>query len=56
MLSHVPASSMADVAEDLKAVFRVRREKSASALAEEFVEHYEKNYPKRRRLLSLRQG
>jgi putative transposase len=46
VLSHVPASSMADVAEDLKAVFRVRREKTARALAEEFVELYKKSYPK----------
>ena len=46
VLSHVPASSMADVAEDLKAVFRVRWEKTARALAEEFVELYEKSYPK----------
>ena len=46
VLSHVPASSMADVAEDLKAIFRVRREKTARALAEEFVELYEKSYPK----------
>jgi transposase-like protein len=46
VLSHVPASSMADVAEDLKAVFRVRREKTARALAEEFVELYAKRFPK----------
>ncbi|MBA3473424.1 MAG: IS256 family transposase [Rubrobacter sp.] len=38
VLAHVPASSMAEVAEDLKAVFKVRREKTARALAEEFVE------------------
>jgi putative transposase len=46
ILSHMPASSMTDVAEDLKAVFRVRREKTARALAEEFVELYKKSYPK----------
>ena len=46
VLSHVPASSMADVAEDLKAVFRVRRQKTARALADEFVGLYEKSYPK----------
>ncbi len=40
VLSHVPASSMGEVAEDLKAVFKVRREKTALALAEEFVELY----------------
>jgi len=38
VLAHVPASAMAEVAEDLKAVFKVRREKTARALAEEFVE------------------
>ena len=46
VLSHVPASEMNEVAEDLKAVFKVRREKTARALAEEFVELYEKRFPK----------
>jgi len=46
VLSHVAASSMAEVAEDLKAIFKVRRKKTAEALAEEFVELYEKSYPK----------
>jgi putative transposase len=46
VLSHVPASSMAEVAEDLKAIFKVRREKTARALAEEFVSLYEESYPK----------
>ncbi len=47
VLSHVPASSMAEVAEDLKAIFKVRREKTARALAEEFVELlYGKRFPK----------
>jgi putative transposase len=46
VLSHVPASEMNEVAEDLKAVFKVRREKTARALAEEFVELYEKCFPK----------
>ena len=48
VLSHVPASSssMAEVAEDLKAIFKVRRKKTAEALAEEFVELYKKSYPK----------
>jgi putative transposase len=46
VLSHVPASSMAEVAQDLKAVFKVRREKTARTLAEEFVEHYGKRFPK----------
>ena len=46
VLSHVPASEMNEVAEDLKAVFKVRREKTARVLAEEFVELYEKRFPK----------
>ena len=46
VLSHVPASEMNEVAEDLKAVFKVRREKTARSLAEEFVELYEKRFPK----------
>ena len=46
VLSHVPASSMAEVAQELKAIFKVRREKTARALAEEFIELYEKSYPK----------
>jgi len=46
VLSHVPPDSMAEVAEDLKAIFRVRRKRTAKALAEEFVSLYEKSYPK----------
>jgi transposase-like protein len=46
VLSHVPASSMTEVAEDLSAIFKVRRHKTAEALAEEFVSLYEKSYPK----------
>ena len=46
VLAHVPASSMAEVAEDLKAIFKVRREKTARALAEEFAELYAKRFPK----------
>jgi putative transposase len=46
VLSHVPKSEMSGVAEDLKAVFKVRREKTAKALAEEFVEFYGKHFPK----------
>ncbi len=46
VLSYVPASSMAEVAEDLKAIFKVRREKTARALAEEFVELYEGHFLK----------
>ena len=46
ILSHVPASSMGEVAEDLSAIFKVRRVKTAKALAEEFVELYGKRFPK----------
>jgi putative transposase len=46
ILSHVPATSMGEVGEDLKAIFKVRREKTAKALAEEFVELYGKRFPK----------
>ena len=46
VLSHVPASSTAEVAQDLKAIFKVRREKTARALAEEFVELHGKRFPK----------
>jgi putative transposase len=46
VLSHVPASEMSELADDLKAVFKVRHEKTARALAEEFVELYGKRFPK----------
>ena len=46
VLSHVPTSSVAEVAQDLKAIFRVRREKTAEVLAEEFVELYGERFPK----------
>ena len=46
VLSHVPASSMSEVAEDLSAIFKVRREKTAQALVEEFVSLHQKCYPK----------
>jgi len=46
VLAHVAASSMSEVAEDLKAIFKVRREKTAKALAEEFIELYAKRFPK----------
>jgi putative transposase len=46
VLSHVPSSSMSEVAEDLSAIFKVSRHKTAEALAEEFVSLYEKSYPK----------
>jgi putative transposase len=46
VLSHVPAGEMSEVAEDLKAIFKVRRQKTARALAEEFVGLYGKRFPK----------
>jgi putative transposase len=46
VLSHVPATSIAEVAQDLKAIFKVRREKTASALTEDFVELYRGRFPK----------
>jgi putative transposase len=46
VLAHVPASSMVEVAQDLKAIFKVRRQKTARALAEEFVELYAKRFPR----------
>jgi putative transposase len=46
VLSHVPTSSVAEVAQDLKAIFKVRRGKTVRALAEEFVELYGKRFPK----------
>jgi transposase-like protein len=46
VLSQVPASSMAEIAEDLSAIFKVRREKTARALAEEFLEIYGGRFPK----------
>jgi putative transposase len=46
VLAHVPSNAMGEVAEDLKAIFKVRREKTAKALAEGFVELYQKRYPK----------
>ena len=46
VLAHVPAKAMAGVAEDLKAIFKVRREKTARILAQEFVSLYQKRFPK----------
>ena len=47
VLSHVSSSSTAEVAENLlKAISKVRRQKTALALAEEFVELYSKHLPK----------
>ena len=46
VLSHVAAGEMREVAEDMKAVFKVRRWKTARALAEEFVELYAGRFPK----------
>jgi putative transposase len=46
VLSSVPTGAMGEVAEDLKAIFKVRRQRTAQALAEEFVEFYGKRFPK----------
>src|SRR5215212_1769719 len=46
VVSHVPASSMKEVAEDLKAVFKVGRQKIALTLAEEFVGLYGRRFSK----------
>jgi len=46
VLAHVPASEMSEVAEDLKAIFKVRREKTARALAKEFVKLYDSRFAK----------
>jgi putative transposase len=46
VLAHVPASEMSEVAEDLKAIFKVRREKTARELAKGFVELYGSRLPK----------
>jgi putative transposase len=46
VLAHVPAYAMSEVADELKAIFKVRREKTAKALAEGFVELYGKSCPK----------
>jgi putative transposase len=46
VLAHVPASATSEMAEDLKAIFKVRREKTAKALVEEFASLHEKRYPK----------
>ena len=37
---------MAEVAEDLSAIFKVRRKKTALALAEDFVELHGRRFPK----------
>jgi putative transposase len=46
VLARVPASEMSEVADDMKAIFKVRRQKTARALAEEFVEFYGERFPK----------
>ena len=46
VLSSVPSSEMSEVAEDLKAIFKLRREKRARSLVEEFVALYGKRFPK----------
>ncbi len=46
VLCHVPAKAMSEVSEDLRAIFKVRREKTARTLAEEFIELHGKSFPK----------
>jgi transposase-like protein len=46
VLVYVPAQAMADVAEDLSAIFKVGREKTSLALAEEFVDLHWRCFPK----------
>ena len=46
ILCHVPASDMAEVANDLKGIFAVHRKESADALASAFVERYGKRFAK----------
>ena len=46
VLSHVQASEISELADDLKAVFKVRRQKTARALTEEFAELYDGRFPK----------
>ena len=46
VLAHVPASKMSEVAEDLKAISKVRREKTARELAKGFVDLYGSRFPK----------
>ena len=46
VLSSVPAGAMSEVAQDLKAIFKVRRQRTAQALAKEFIELYGKRFPK----------
>jgi putative transposase len=46
VLSAVPSTEMAEVASDLKEIFKVSRESSAKRLAEEFAERYEKRFIK----------
>ena len=38
VLAHILALAMTEIAKDLKAIFKVRREKTAQALAKELVE------------------
>jgi putative transposase len=44
VLGAVPSTEMAEVASDLKDVFKVSRESSARRLAEEFAQRYEKRF------------
>jgi putative transposase len=46
VLAHVANSEVGEVAEDLKAIFKVRKHRTARALCEEFVEAYRGRFPK----------
>jgi putative transposase len=54
VLSSVPAEAMGEVAEDLRAIYKVRRQRTAQALAEEFVESSTASASQRRSLSSRR--
>jgi transposase-like protein len=46
ILAHVPATEMRTVADDLKAIFAVKREETARQLAQQFSERYGKRFSK----------
>jgi putative transposase len=46
VLSHVPSGATAEVAQDLKAIFKVRRAKTAEASVEGSIELYGERFPK----------
>jgi transposase-like protein len=56
VLSHVSTASMAEVAQDLKANFELRRQKTVRALVKELVELYRKCFPKAVSVLGSHRG